>query len=100
MTTLQAALAGAALALAVALALAGAVSWCGPVDPVKARSSHARPTPTSAGLGVMAGTAAGGALFAALGPVDGFAPVGLLLALAAGLGCSARPTTCSTSTPR
>ena len=86
MTTLQAALAGAALALAVALALAGAVSWCGPVDPVKARSSHARPTPTSAGLGVIAGTAAGAALFAALAPVDGFAPVGLLLALAAGLG--------------
>jgi UDP-N-acetylmuramyl pentapeptide phosphotransferase/UDP-N-acetylglucosamine-1-phosphate transferase len=85
LTTLQAALAGAALALATALALAWAVSWCGPVDPVKERSSHARPTPTSAGVGVLAGTAAGAALFAALAPIDGFGPVGLLLAFAATL---------------
>ena len=85
MTVFDAALAGAALALVVAFAVAGAVSGSGPVDPVKARSSHARPTPTSAGLGVLAGTAAGAALFAFLAPADGFAPVGLLLAFAAGM---------------
>ena len=86
MSLFDAALAGAALALVTAFAIAGAVSWCGPVDPVKARSSHARPTPTSAGLGIVAGTAAGALLFAALAGIEGLAPVALLLAFAAALG--------------
>jgi UDP-N-acetylmuramyl pentapeptide phosphotransferase/UDP-N-acetylglucosamine-1-phosphate transferase len=46
-------------ALLLAFALAGAAAWCGPVDAVKARSSHSRPTPTSGGLAIIAGACLG-----------------------------------------
>src|SRR5579875_3346912 len=50
---------GAALALFVSLAVSGVVVWAGPVDRPRARGSHASPTPTAGGLGIMAGAAAG-----------------------------------------
>jgi UDP-GlcNAc:undecaprenyl-phosphate GlcNAc-1-phosphate transferase len=51
-------------ALLLAFALAGAAAWCGPVDGVKARSSHSRPTPTSGGLAIIAGACLGALAFA------------------------------------
>jgi len=72
--------AGAAGALALAAVLSGAIAWCGPVDTVKARSSHRRPTPTGAGLAILAATAAGAAW------AGGDAAVARLLACAGLLG--------------
>lgn len=77
--------AGVIVAVAVAAAMAGALAWAGPVDPVKARSSHARPTPTSGGLAILAGTCAGAAV-EALAPGGGGEALGWILALAAALG--------------
>jgi hypothetical protein len=76
---------GVIVAVAVAAAMAGALAWAGPVDPVKARSSHARPTPTSGGLAILAGTCAGAAV-EALAPGGGGAALGWMLALASALG--------------
>ena len=53
-----------ALAAGISALLTGLVAGCGPIDSVKARSSHYTPTPTGAGLGILAGTAAGAALLA------------------------------------
>jgi UDP-N-acetylmuramyl pentapeptide phosphotransferase/UDP-N-acetylglucosamine-1-phosphate transferase len=72
---------GALLAFAIAAALAGAIAATGPIDTVKARSSHKRPTPTGAGLGLLTATVAGTAL------AGGSAPsIAVVLACAAGLG--------------
>ena len=83
----EAALAGAALAGAVAGLVAAAVARTGPVDQVKARSSHDRPTATSGGLGLLAGAAAGLALMAWLagGGLD-WRPAAWVLGVAALLG--------------
>lgn len=80
----QAVLAGAGVAAAATFALGGLIAWCGPIDPVKARSSHTRPTPTSGGLAVVAGAAAGLALSSAQGAFayDDVQPLGVLLVLA------------------
>jgi hypothetical protein len=72
---------GVLLAFGMAAALAGAIAATGPVDTVKARSSHKRPTPTGAGLGLLTATVAGTAL------AGGSAPsIAVVLACAAGLG--------------
>jgi UDP-GlcNAc:undecaprenyl-phosphate GlcNAc-1-phosphate transferase len=54
----------AALAAGVSALLTGLVAASGPIDTVKARSSHYVATPTGAGLAILAGTAAGAALLA------------------------------------
>lgn len=56
--------AGAAAALIFSLVASLVLARCGPVDTVKARSSHRRPTPTSGGLAVIAGACAGAAVSA------------------------------------
>lgn len=71
---------GAAIALIVAAAVAAVLSWCGPVDTVKGRSSHRRPTPTSGGLSIAAGACLGAAVASA--GADG----GVAAALAAACG--------------
>ena len=73
--------AAAALAAGVAALLTGLVAASGPIDTVKARSSHYAPTPTGAGLAIMAGTAAGAALLAPGAPA-----LAVLLGAAALLG--------------
>lgn len=74
--------AGAALlAAGVSALLTGLVAASGPIDTVKARSSHIQPTPTGAGLAVLAATALGAALLAPGGPA-----LALLLGAAAALG--------------
>ncbi len=60
--------AGFAVALLVSAVLAGLIAWCGPVDPPRARGSHDRPTPTSGGLAILAGTSLGAAVTAMLLP--------------------------------
>ncbi|MDP8917174.1 MAG: hypothetical protein M3M95_08240 [Pseudomonadota bacterium] len=84
----HAVLAGVGSAAALTFVLGGLIAWCGPIDPVKTRSSHTRPTPTSGGLAVLAGAAAGLALATALASfaADDIAPVAALLALAGGAG--------------
>lgn len=79
MTLAQAAV--LALAAGISAALTGLVAASGPIDTVKARSSHYTPTPTGAGLAILAGTAAGAALLAPGGPA-----LAVLLAAAASLG--------------
>lgn len=71
---------GAARAFGIAAVLTGVIAWCGPIDTVKARSSHLRPTPTGAGLALIAGASAGAAFLGA-GPL-----AATLIACAAGLG--------------
>ena len=75
-------LAGLLFAAGVSTLLTGLVAASGPIDTVKARSSHVQPTPTGAGLAVVAGTALGTALLApaALGALA------VLLGAAAALG--------------
>ncbi len=68
MTTLQAAVLGAALAAVVSGVAAGLLVRAGPIDTPHARGLHQRPTPTSGGLAIMAGAGAGGWAFAALAP--------------------------------
>jgi len=63
-----ASIAGSAVALTVAGAISGAVAWAGPVDRPRERGSHRIPTPTSGGLGIMAGAAVGLLVFALLSP--------------------------------
>ena len=80
---------GLLVALLVSAVLAGLVAWCGPVDPPRARGSHARPTPTSGGLAILAGASVGAAMMAALLPrsLHGQArEVTATLAVAGGLG--------------
>ncbi len=74
-------LAAALFAAGLSALLAGLVAVSGPIDTVKARSSHNRPTPTGAGLAVLAGTAGGTALLAPGDPA-----IAVLLGAAAALG--------------
>lgn len=69
-----------AVAFLTALALSAMVARTGPVDPVKMRSSHDAPTPTSGGLAVIAATTLG----AGLAPVD--TSMTIVIAVAALLG--------------
>lgn len=85
MTLAGAALVGGATALAVSAALSGVVAWAGPVDRPRDRGAHTRPTPTSGGLGIIAGTALGLLAFAVLAP----APLAELGKIAAALGFAA-----------
>ena len=81
--------AGALVALLIGAAMAGMVAWCGPVDPPRARGSHQRPTPTSGGVAILAGTSSGAAVTAALLPAAARGDLGLVaavLAVAGGLG--------------
>ena len=59
---------GAAAAFLAAAAGSGVIAWAGPVDRPRERGSHKIPTPTSGGLGVIAGTSLGLWLFTALAP--------------------------------
>jgi UDP-N-acetylmuramyl pentapeptide phosphotransferase/UDP-N-acetylglucosamine-1-phosphate transferase len=90
MTAVGASAAAAVLAGAgVSAALAGLVAWSGPVDPPRARGSHRRPTPTSGGLGILAGASVAAALGAALGPATArrdLWPVAVTVATAGALG--------------
>ena len=76
----ETAAAGALLAFALSAVLTGVIALTGPIDTVKARSSHHRPTPTGAGLAILTAAAVGTAL-AAQAPA-----LAILLACAAGLG--------------
>ena len=80
--------AGVCASLVVASAFCALVAWAGPLDAPRARSSHTRPTVTSAGLALMAGSAVGLLLFAVLAPAPlvGLAPTALTLGFAGGLG--------------
>jgi UDP-N-acetylmuramyl pentapeptide phosphotransferase/UDP-N-acetylglucosamine-1-phosphate transferase len=69
------------LAAGLSAALSGLVAASGPIDTVKGRSSHKIPTPTGAGLAIMAGTALGAALLAPGAPA-----LAVIMAAAAGLG--------------
>ena len=82
-------LTGAALSALVSAILCGLIVWCGPVDPPRARGSHKRPTPTSGGLGLLAGAAVGAATAVALISPAGrgdLPAVAATLAVAGGLG--------------
>jgi UDP-GlcNAc:undecaprenyl-phosphate GlcNAc-1-phosphate transferase len=82
------AVAAAGVALAVASAFSALVAWAGPLDAPRARSSHTNPTVTSGGLAVIAGTALGLLVFAALvgTSLPGLGPVAMTLGFAGGLG--------------
>jgi Fuc2NAc and GlcNAc transferase len=67
------------LVAGLAALASGLIAWSGPIDTVKARSSHVRPTPTGAGLAILAATCAGAALLAPASP----AIAGLLVCAAA-----------------
>lgn len=69
------------LAAGVAALGGGLIAASGPIDTVKARSSHVRPTPTGAGLAILAGTAIGAAILAPGAPA-----LALVMAAAAALG--------------
>ncbi len=88
MTLAGAAVAGSLCALATAGAISGLVVWAGPVDTPRARGSHAAPTPTAGGLGIIAGAALGLLLFAALAPalMANLGAVAASLGFASGLG--------------
>ena len=75
-----------ALAWAIAAVIAGLVSRWGPVDPPKDRGAHSAPTPTSGGIGIIAGTCAGLAMATAVLPPSQTGPVTLLLAMAVAVG--------------
>ena len=68
MTSLNAALSGAAIALVVCALLSGVVAWAGPLDRPRARGAHDRATATSGGVAMMAGSALGLLGFALLAP--------------------------------
>ena len=85
MTLAGAAVSGAAVALGVSAGLSGLVAWSGPVDRPRERGAHQTPTPTSGGLGIIAGTALGLLTFAALAP----APQAELGKIAAAVGFAA-----------
>jgi UDP-N-acetylmuramyl pentapeptide phosphotransferase/UDP-N-acetylglucosamine-1-phosphate transferase len=70
---------GSAVALAVAGGLSSLLAWAGPVDRPRERGSHHIPTPTSGGLGIMAGAAVGLVIFAMLSPTP-LADVGKIAA--------------------
>lgn len=74
---------GAVLLLTAGLAalLSGLAAASGPVDTVKARSSHYKPTPTGAGLAILTATLAGAALLAPGAPA-----LAVSAGVAAGLG--------------
>jgi len=55
-----------AVSAGVATALTGLIAWAGPVDPPRDRGMHYRPTPTSGGLAILAGTSLGAFAFAIL----------------------------------
>ncbi|MGC1301526.1 MAG: hypothetical protein WA840_04045 [Caulobacteraceae bacterium] len=78
---------GSALAVSVgvAAAFAGLITWAGPVDLPRDRGMHHRPTPTSGGLAILAGTSLGALVFA--GASGGHDAAGMRLA-AATLGFS------------
>ena len=82
MTLAGAGLAGSAVALGTAAAVSGVVAWAGPIDRPRDRGSHHIPTPTSGGLGVIAGACLGLLVFARLAP----APMSDLGRIAAALG--------------
>jgi UDP-N-acetylmuramyl pentapeptide phosphotransferase/UDP-N-acetylglucosamine-1-phosphate transferase len=87
-TLVGASIAASAVALMAAGAISGAVAWAGPVDRPRERGSHHTPTPTSGGLGILAGACAGLMTFAALAPAT-TADVGKIaaaLGLASALG--------------
>lgn len=71
----------AALAWATGALVTGLVSRWGPVDPPRDRGAHKAPTPTSGGLGIMAGTCAGLAPLISVLPKEHLAPLAILLAL-------------------
>ena len=80
---------GAGVAALGSASLCGLIAWCGPVDPPRARGSHRRPTPTSGGLGLLAGAAVGTATAMALiSPAGrcGLPAVAAVVATAGGLG--------------
>lgn len=85
MTLPGAVAAGCGVALLAAAAASGLVAWAGPVDRPRDRGSHRTPTPTSGGLGIIAGTSVGLLAFAALAP----APLADLGRIAATLGFAA-----------
>ncbi|HTK33905.1 MAG TPA: hypothetical protein VL358_01290 [Caulobacteraceae bacterium] len=80
--------AGAGTSLALASAFCALVGWAGPLDAPGARSSHTRPTVTSAGLAIMAGSAMGLLVFARLAgsPIPGLGMAALALGFAGALG--------------
>lgn len=82
MTLAGAVAAGCAGALVGAAAVSGLVAWAGPVDRPRERGSHKTPTPTTGGLGIIAGTSIGLLVFAAMAPV----PLAGLGKIAATLG--------------
>ena len=87
MTLPGAVAAGCGVALLAAAAASGLVAWAGPVDRPRDRGSHRTPTPTSGGLGIIAGTSLGLLAFAALAPAP--APLADLGRIAATLGFAA-----------
>lgn len=76
----------ATLAWATGTVVTALVSRWGPVDPPRDRAAHQAPTPTSGGLGIMAGTCAGIAPLVSLLPKDQLAPLLALLVLALVMG--------------
>lgn len=76
----------AALAWATGAVVTGLVSRWGPVDPPRDRGAHKAPTPTSGGLGIMAGTCAGLIPLISLLPKDQLAPLVALLVMALVMG--------------
>jgi UDP-GlcNAc:undecaprenyl-phosphate/decaprenyl-phosphate GlcNAc-1-phosphate transferase len=89
MALLAAGLLAGLTAAMLAWIVAGLTAWSGPVDPPRARGSHHRPTPTSGGLGVLAGAAVGTAAGAWLLPSSARGQlweVAVTVATAGGLG--------------
>ena len=88
MGNMGAIIAGAAAALTAAAIVSGLVAWAGPVDRPRERGSHKTPTPTSGGLGIIAGTGLGLWVFNTLAPNPSIELVKLAVAfgLAAALG--------------
>lgn len=76
----------ATLAWATGALVTGLVSRWGPVDPPRDRSAHKAPTPTSGGLGIIAGTCAGLVPLIGTLPKDHLAPLAALLVLSLMVG--------------
>jgi len=76
----------AALAWATGAVVTGLVSRWGPVDPPTDRGAHKAPTPTSGGLGIIAGTFVGLVPLVSLLPKDQLAPLLALLVMALVMG--------------
>ena len=64
---------GVAVAAAVSCMVSNILVRCGPVDAPRDRGLHVKPTPTSGGLGIICGAAAGLLLFEAIYPGGQFA---------------------------